>query len=209
MSITAVPLKPVKRRVVVYIWIGIVLAVLAAAALAFQTPVDPNATFLARNAKTAGVKQTPSGLQYKVLTPGKGATPTDEDVALVQYEGKLTDGTVFDQSNPQQGFPVPLGEKAVVPGFEEAVKLIPVGGKYRVWIPARLGYGPRTTGPIPANSVLVFDLEMVDFKSKVWLRQMQAQQQMMQQGGAMPPGAGGLPPGTVPPPTGEAPSAGH
>ena len=188
------------------------LAVLAAAALAMQTPVDPNATFLAHNARAAGVKQTPSGLQYKVLTPGKGATPTDEDVALVQYEGKLTDGTVFDQSNPQQGFPVPLGEKAVVPGFEEGVKLIPIGGKYRVWIAPRLGYGARATGPIPANSVLVFDLEMIDFKSKVWLRQMQAQQQMMQQGGAMPPGAmppgaGGLPPGAAPPPPGsEAPT---
>lgn len=214
MSITAVPLKPVKRRVVVYIWLGIALAVIAAAALAFQTPVDPNATFLARNAKASGVKQTPSGLQYKVLTPGKGATPTDEDVAVVGYEGKLTDGTVFDQSTPQQPLVAPLGEKATVPGFEEAIKLMPVGSKYRVWIKPVLAYGGQAKGPIPANSILVFDLEMIDFKSKQWVREMQARQQMMQQQGGMlppgaagPPGAGGVPQGTAPPPPGaEAPA---
>ena len=205
MSITAVPLKPVKRRVVVYIWVGIVLAVIAAAALAFQTPIDPNATFLAKNACAAGVKQTPSGLQYKVLTPGKGPTPTDEDIAVVGYEGKLTDGIVFDQSTPQQPLVAPLGEKATVPGFEEAIKLMPVGSRYRVWIKPALAYGSQTKGVIPANSILVFDLDMLDFKSKQWVREMQARQQMMQQGGmappggAMPPGAGGVPQGAAPP----------
>lgn len=208
MSITAVPLKPVKRRVVVYIWIGIVLAVIAAAALALQTPIDPNATFLARNARVAGVQQTPSGLQYKVLTPGKGPTPTDEDITVVGYEGKLTDGTVFDQSSPQQPLVTPLGEKATVPGFEEAVKLMPAGARYRVWIKPALAYGSQMKPGILANSILVFDLDMLDFKSKQWVREMQARQQMMQQqGGMIPPGSApnGAPNGAIPPDAGGVP----
>jgi hypothetical protein len=88
----------------------------------------------------------------------------------------------------------------VVPGFSEALKLMPKGSKYRVWIKPSLGYGDKVTGPIPANSVLAFDIEMLDFMPEATLRQMQMQQQMMQQqqGGApggMPPGAGGPPPG--------------
>ena len=187
----------------VYLWLAIVLAVVAAAALAFQTPVDPNATFLARNARAAGVRQTPSGLQYKLLAAGKGPAPTDEDVAVVGYEGKLTDGTVFDQSSPQQPLVIPLGEHAVVPGFEEAVKLMSVGSRYRVWLKPSLAYGPQAKGAIPANSILVFDLDMIDFKSKQWVREMQARQQMMQQqGGMIPPGgAGSVPPGAAAPPS--------
>lgn len=209
MSITAVPLKPVKRRALVYLWAGLALAVVAAVWLAFQTPVDPNATFLAHNAVAKGVKTTPSGLQYQVLEAGKGPTPTDEDIVVVGYDGKLIDGTVFDQSTPQQPLVKPLGEHAVVPGFEEAVKLMPVGGRYRVWLKPTLAYGPQANGPIPANSILVFDLTMLDFKSKQWVREMQARQQMLQQQqGALPPGAipggapppGGVPEGGAPPP---------
>ncbi|RZM24018.1 MAG: FKBP-type peptidyl-prolyl cis-trans isomerase, partial [Sphingomonas sp.] len=150
MSITAVPLKPVKRRVLVYLWAGVAVAAVGAAALAVQTPVDPAATFLAHNARNAGVKQTPSGLQYQVLTPGTGAPPTDQDVALVNYEGKFVDGTVFDKS--QRPFPVPLGEHQVVPGFEEALSLIPKGGKYRVWIKPSLAYGDTARPGMPAHS---------------------------------------------------------
>ena len=219
MSITAVPLKPVKRRVLVYLWLGIALAVVLAAVLAFQTPIDPATVFLSRNAKAGGIVTTPSGLQYQVLKAGKGPTPTDEDVAVVGYEGKLTDGTVFDQSTPQQPLVAPLGEKATIPGFEEAIKLMPVGSRYRVWIKPSLAYGNAAKPGIPPRSVLVFDLDMIDFKSKQWVREMQARQQMMQQQGmgapgvpgAMPPGAmpqgappsGGAPEGAVPPPPGE------
>lgn len=200
MSITAVPLKPVKRRVLVYLWIAIVLAAVGAVALAMQAPVDPVMGFLAKNKRTAGVVQTPSGLQYKVLTPGKGPAPTEADVALVMYEGSLTNGDRFDQS--QQPTPFPLGERAVVPGFEEAMKLVPKGGKIRAWIKPAMAYGADEKKDqsgnvvIPANSILVFDIEMVDFLPKAVVQQMQARQQM-QQGGA-PGGPAGPPPGAMP-----------
>lgn len=205
-SVTAVPLQPVKRGVLVHLWVGIVLAVIAAVALAMQAPVDPVAGFLAKNRREAGVVQTASGLQYKMLAPGKGKTPTDADVTLVMYDGTLADGTRFDQS--QRPMPFPLGEKASIPGFEEGLKLIPKGGKYRLWIRPSLGYGSDEKKDqsgkvvIPANSVLVFDVEMIDFMSKAQLQQLQMQQQLQQQmqqggapGGAMPPGAGGPMPG--------------
>ncbi len=190
-SVTAVPIPPVKRRYIVYLAVGILLAVIAAAALAWQGPSDANAAFFAKNARVAGVVTTPSGLQYQVLTKGQGgATPTDTDVTLVNYVGKLTDGTVFDQS--QQPTPMPV--TGVVPGFSEALKLMPKGAKHRVWIKPELGYGEKVTGPIPANSILQFDIEMIDFLPEAVIRQMQMQQQMMQGGGqGMPGGPPGAP----------------
>jgi len=202
-TITAVPLQPVKRGVLVYLWIGILIAVIGAFLLARQGD-----SFLARNSRAADVVTTASGLQYKVLTAGKGGPkPTDSDVALVNYEGKLLNGTTFDKS--QQPTPMPvvaadekIGRQGVVPGFSEALKLMSKGAKYRFWIKPSLAYGNKTTGPIPANSVLVFDLELLDFLPESVIRQMQAQQQQMQ--GAIPPGAGGIPgagaiPGGPPP----------
>jgi hypothetical protein len=192
-SVTAVPLQPIKRRVLVYLWIGIALLVTGAFALAQMAPGDPVANYLAKNKRDKGVVQTESGLQYKILAPGSGdAKPTDADVALVNYEGKLTNGTTFDKS--QQPTPMPV--TGVVPGFSEALKLMPKGAKYRFWIKPSLGYGAETKGPIPANSVLVFDVELLDFLPEATIRQMQMQQQMMQQRGAAPggaPGAGGPP----------------
>ncbi|MES2058551.1 MAG: FKBP-type peptidyl-prolyl cis-trans isomerase [Pseudomonadota bacterium] len=195
-SVTAVPLQPTKRRVLVYLWLGIALALCGAVALAQMAPVDPVTTYLAKNKRDKGVVQTESGLQYKIIAPGSGdARPTAADVALVNYEGKLTDGTTFDKS--QQPSPLPVA--GVVPGFSEALKLMPKGAKYRFWIKPSLGYGDKASGPIPANSILVFDVELLDFISETQLRQMQMQQQMMQQQGAAPggppPGAGGPPPG--------------
>jgi len=201
-SITAVPLQPVKRSVLAYLWVGIAIAVLGAFALAWMAPLDPATSFLAKNRRTPGVVETASGLQYEIIAPGKGGpTPTDTDVTLVNYEGKLTDGTTFDKS--QQ--PTPLPVKGVVPGFAEALKLMQKGSKYRFWVKPSLGYGEKVNGPIPAHSVLVFDVEMVDFIPEAELRRLQMQQQLMQQqqqggaaGGGMPPGAGGLPPGAIP-----------
>ena len=206
MSITAVPLKPVKRSVVVYIWMFIALAVVAAAALAMQTPIDPTTAFLAKNARVKGVVTTPSGLQYQVLTPGKGPAPTDEDIALINYEGRLVDGTVFDKS--QQPTPIPVvasdpatGRQGVITGFSQALKLMSKGAKYRVWIKPSLGYGEKDQGVIPPHSTLVFDLELLEFIPESTYRQIQQQQQMMQQqrggGAGVPPGA--LPPGALPP----------
>ncbi|WP_380786087.1 FKBP-type peptidyl-prolyl cis-trans isomerase [Sphingomonas sp. R86521] len=179
-TVTAVPLLPVKRSYLIYLWIGIALLVVSAFALARQGD-DP----LARNARAKGVITTPSGLQYKVLEKGTGtAKPTDTDVALVEYEGKLLNGTTFDKS--QQPMPMPVA--GVVPGFSEALKLMPKGSKYRVWIKPSLGYGDKVTGPIPANSALVFDVKLLDFLPESVVRQMQAQQ-----GAAGPGGPGGVP----------------
>lgn len=187
-TVTAVPLRPVKRSYLVWLWIGIALAVVSAVALARQ-----GEDFLARNARASGVVTTASGLQYKVLEKGKGGPhPTDADVALVNYEGKLLDGTTFDKS--QQPTPMPV--TGVVPGFSEALKLMPKGAKYRFWIKPSLGYGDKATGPIPANSTLVFDVDLLDFLPEAYVRQMQQQQMMMQGGGA--PGAPGA---SAPPPT--------
>jgi hypothetical protein len=212
-SITAVPLQPVKRRVLVYLWAGIVIAVLGAVALAWMAPVDPAAAFLASNRKVPGVVQTASGLQYMILKPGKAlGSPTDQDVALINFEGKLTNGTSFGQS---QRTPVPVAAsegkaegQGVPRGLSEALKLMTKGATYRFWIKPGLGYGDKAVGPIPAHSVLVFDVELLDFQSEAVIRQMQMQQQMMQQqqqggaaGGGLPPGAG-MPPGAGGPPPG-------
>ena len=201
-SITAVPLQPVKRRVLVYLWVGIVIAVLGAVALAWMAPVDPAAAFLASNRKVPGVVQTASGLQYMIVTPGKAlGSPTDQDVALINFEGKLTNGTSFGQS---QRTPVPVAAsegkaegQGVPRGLSEALKLMTKGAKYRFWVKPSLGYGDKGAGPIPANSVLVFDVELIDFLPEAVIRQMQMQQQqqMQQQGMGPPPGAGAPPAG--------------
>lgn len=191
-TVTAVPIRPVKPRVLIVLWIGVALAVIVAAALAWQAPRDTAADFLAKNARVAGVMQTPSGLQYKLLSPGSGTkTPTDDDVALINYQGRLTDGTLFDQS--QQ--PTPLAVTGVVPGFSEALKLMTKGSKYRFWLKPSLGYGDEASGPIPAHSTLVFDVELLDFLPQALIQQMQAQQQMQQGAGGVP---GGAMPGGVP-----------
>lgn len=179
-TVTAVPLIPVKRAYVVWLWVGILAAVLGAAALAFQGD-----DFFTRNARASGVVTTASGLQYKVVEPGSGPKPTDADVALVNYEGRLLNGKVFDKSEQPSPFPV----AGVVPGFSEGLKLMPKGAKYRFWIKPELGYGDKDTGPIPANSTLVFDVELVDFLPEAMVRQLQQQQMMGAGPGAPPPGA--------------------
>ncbi len=193
--------KPGNGRALIFGVIGIIIGVAATLGVLkamdySRTQTLSGATFLAKNRSgDKTIVETPSGLQYKVLTPGKGPKPTDTDVVLINYEGKLTDGTTFDKS-PQ---PTPLQVTGVVPGFSEALKLMAKGGKSRFWIKPSLGYGEKATGPIPANSVLVFDVELVDFMSVERVRQLQMQQQMMQQGGARP-GAGAPPAEAAPKP---------
>ena len=143
-------------------------------ALAAQAAPDPAVAFLSTNRVAAGVVETASGLQYKVLTPGKDdSRPTDQDIALVNYEGRLVDGTSFDKSAQ----PTPMPVAGVVPGFAEGLKLMSRGAKYRFWIKPELGYGSEPQGPIPANSVLVFDVELLDFLPEATVRQMMEQQQ--------------------------------
>lgn len=119
--------------------------------------------FLADNAKKAGVQTTASGLQYKVIRQGTGAKPTAADTVRVHYKGQMLDGKTFDSSYDRNE-PVVFPLNQVVPGWQEGLQLMPVGSKYQLWIPAKLGYGERGTpgGPIQPNSTLVFEVELLD-----------------------------------------------
>ncbi|SFK90677.1 FKBP-type peptidyl-prolyl cis-trans isomerase FkpA [Lysobacter sp. cf310] len=119
--------------------------------------------FLAGNGKKPGVVTTASGLQYQVLTEGKGAKPKPTDMVRVHYKGTLLDGKQFDSSY-ERNQPVEFPLQQVVPGWQEGIALMPVGSKYKLWIPSKLGYGEKGTpgGPIPPNSVLVFEVELLD-----------------------------------------------
>ena len=117
--------------------------------------------FLARNKAVKGVFTTPSGLQYMVLRQGNGARPKPGQKVRVNYEGKLLDGTVFDSSY-ERGQPAEFSLSQVIPGWTEGVGLMPVGGKYRFWIPGKLAYGEKGAGrEIPPNSTLTFDVELL------------------------------------------------
>ena len=120
--------------------------------------------FLEDNAKRDGVKTTASGLQYEIVTKAEGAQPKATDVVSVHYEGRLTDGKVFD-SSIQRGSPIDLPVSGVIPGWVEALQLMHVGEKAKLYIPSELAYGAQSPSPaIPANSVLVFDLELLSIK---------------------------------------------
>jgi|KBSSwiStaDraftv2_1062776.scaffolds.fasta_scaffold101830_3 FKBP-type peptidyl-prolyl cis-trans isomerase len=123
-----------------------------------------SATFLAENAKKDGVKTTASGLQYKVVTEGKGAKPKADDTVEVNYKGTLIDGTEFDSSY-KRGQPVTFPVNGVIPGWTEALQLMPVGSKFELYIPSDLAYGPGGTGGvIGPNQALVFEVELLDIK---------------------------------------------
>lgn len=121
--------------------------------------------FLAENAKKAGVKTTESGLQYEVIkSVPTGAKPSPDDIVSVHYEGRLADGTLFD-SSIQRGSPIDLPVGGVIPGWVEGLQLMHVGEKYKLYIPSKLAYGEHSPSPmIPANSVLVFELELLGIK---------------------------------------------
>ena len=166
-EITAVPLRPVGKSGVTALWVGVALLIVAgvggawAATRSAVMMAMPPAEYMAANARRPGVHTTASGLEYQVLKAGSGPTPTTGDVVQVDYKGTLTSGAEFDASKPGQPVAMPVGQ--VVPGFGEALMLMPRGSRYRVWIPPQLAYGEREAGPIPANSVLVFDITMHDF----------------------------------------------
>ena len=117
--------------------------------------------FLAENAKKDGVTVTASGLQYRVITEGAGDAPKATDTVKVHYEGRLISGDVFD-SSIARGEPVSFPLNGVIPGWSEGVQLMKVGSKFEFTIPSALAYGPSGTGPIPPNSVLVFDVELLE-----------------------------------------------
>ncbi len=117
--------------------------------------------FLAKNKTAEGVITTESGLQYKVITEGTGVIPADGWNVKTHYTGTLLDGTKFD-SSVDRGQPLDFPINAVIPGWTEMLKLMKVGGKVQAWIPSNLAYGPSGRPGIPANSTLVFEIELID-----------------------------------------------
>ncbi|MES2555228.1 MAG: FKBP-type peptidyl-prolyl cis-trans isomerase [Bacteroidota bacterium] len=118
--------------------------------------------FLAENAKKAGISTTASGLQYEVIEEGTGAKPASSDTVKVHYHGTLIDGTVFD-SSISRGLPATFGVHQVIKGWTEALQLMPVGSKYRLYIPQDLAYGahPHPGGAIKPFMALIFDVELI------------------------------------------------
>ncbi|MBO9601702.1 MAG: FKBP-type peptidyl-prolyl cis-trans isomerase [Novosphingobium sp.] len=179
VEVTQVPLQPVKKASLAKLWIGVVLAIVLGAGLAWLT--------------------TPPAVKVVETKAGVGAHPGKSDVVVINYVGKLKDGKIFDQA---QNAPIPLGQ-GMIKGFVEGLTKMQKGGKYVLTIPASKGYGDQErTNPmtgevvIPANSDLTFDIEVVDFMSEAdFQRRMQMMQQLqqMQQGGA-----GGAPGGAAP-----------
>ena len=176
-EITRVPLQPIARGSLTKLWLGIIIAVAAALALAAAT--------------------MPEGVEVDVVRAGEGTTPSENDVVFVNYTGRLEDGTVFDQSQPlplppfaagllPEGTPLPL--ENMLPGFRDALTQMQRGGSYVATIPAAKAYGetPPPGAPIPPDADLTFDIELIDFmpmaefESRVQaIQQMLAQQQML------------------------------
>ena len=123
--------------------------------------------FLAANKTKEGVVTLPSGLQYKILTPGTGPKPTPTDSVVCNYKGTLINGTEFDSSY-KRGEPATFPVTGVIKGWTEALQLMPVGSKWQLFVPADLAYGPRGTpgGPIGPNATLIFEVELVSIKEK-------------------------------------------
>jgi len=191
-EITRVPLRPIAKGSLAKLWIGVIVAVALAVLLAWSL--------------------APKGVEVTVLEAGSGPSPSAGDVIFVNYTGKLEDGTVFDQSQPlplppqaqglfPEGNPLPLDN--IIPGFVEGATKMQKGGKYQLRIPANMAYGDEEkTNPqtgevvIPANSDLIFDVDMIDFMTRAeFERRVQVITQMMQQqGGMMGPADGAAPP---------------
>ena len=170
-EITRVPLRPIAKGSLTKLWIGVAVAILLAAGLAWAA--------------------LPKGVEVETLTEGTGPHPGASDVVFVRYTGKLADGTTFDQSKElpfdtggllPQGMPMQVS--GVVPGFSEGLQQMQKGGKYRLFIPADKAYGhtPPPGAPIPPDADLTFDVELVDFMSEADAqRRFQVLQQMIQQ----------------------------
>ncbi len=203
-EITRVPIHPIAKGSLAKLWIGIVVAVLVGAGIAWAA--------------------TPKGVSIETLTQGTGPNPEIGDFVFVKYVGKLDDGTVFDQSQPlpipagifPEGNPFPVEDGATIPGFFDALQKVQKGGKYLVEIPGALAYGdsPPEGSDLPPNANLTFEMEVTDFMKRddfeqrmgalQQMMQMQQQQQMQQQGDAAPPQPGQQVP--VAPPATSAPA---
>lgn len=118
--------------------------------------------FLEQNKTKPGVVETPSGLQYEVMTEGNGPKPGPTSKVTCHYHGTLIDGTVFD-SSVKRGQPATFPLNMVIKGWTEALQLMPTGSKWRLFLPAHLAYGERQTGSIGPNSTLIFEVELISF----------------------------------------------
>lgn len=123
------------------------------------------AEFLAKNKKEAGVMETASGLQYKVVKAGFGAKPTATDKVKVHYTGRLLDGTVFD-SSVERGEPITFPLNGVIAGWTEGLQLMSEGSKYMLYIPSDLGYGDRGNQGIKPGATLIFEVELIEVNPK-------------------------------------------
>ncbi|NLO70637.1 MAG: FKBP-type peptidyl-prolyl cis-trans isomerase [Porphyromonadaceae bacterium] len=123
--------------------------------------ISEGKAFLEENGKRAEVKTTSSGLQYEIITKGDGKTPKASDTVKVHYHGTLIDGTVFD-SSVQRGKPATFGVTQVIQGWVEALQLMPVGSKWKLFIPSNLAYGAQGAGQqIGPHTTLVFEVELL------------------------------------------------
>jgi FKBP-type peptidyl-prolyl cis-trans isomerase len=142
--------------------------------------------FLAENAKKPGVVTTPSGLQYEIITKGNGPIPSETSKVKVNYHGTLIDGTVFD-SSVQRKTPVVFPVNGVIKGWTEALKLMPVGSKWKLYVPQELAYGSQDRGAIKPFSMLTFEVELISIEKdapaapQMSAEQMQQMQKQMQQ----------------------------
>ncbi len=119
-----------------------------------------NTAYLDKNKTDPSVIVTASGLQYKIIKPGTGSKPTAEQKVKVHYTGKLIDGKVFD-SSVERNEPAVFGVNQVIPGWTEALQLMPVGSKWVLYIPSNLAYGPQGNSGIPGGSLLIFEVELL------------------------------------------------
>jgi FKBP-type peptidyl-prolyl cis-trans isomerase FkpA len=152
-EITRVPLQPIAKGALAKLWLALIAVVLVGGLLAWRA--------------------LPSHVTVTTVTAGTGVSPTEQDVALVNYVGRLPDGKVFDEGK-QAVFPL----QGVIPGFTQALMQMQKGGRYKVHIPWQLAYGDKGAGPIPPRTDLDFDVDLIDFRSRA---EIEAQQRMMQQ----------------------------
>ena len=131
--------------------------------LQFGDNLEEGETYLAENKQKDGVTTTESGIQYEVINRGDGPKPSAEDEVVVHYTGTLIDGTVFD-SSVERGEPAQFQLNRVIPGWTEALQLMPVGSKWKISIPQELAYGanPQQGGPIEPYKTLIFEVELLD-----------------------------------------------
>jgi len=185
-EVTRVPIQPIAKGSLTKLWLGVLVAILIGAGVAWSA--------------------MPKGVSVDTLVEGTGPFPQQGEMVFVKYKGKLTDGTVFDESQPlpfdvgdliPEGSPFPIAEGQTIEGFQIGLKQMQKGGKYELFIPADQGYGddPQPGSPIPPGADLIFEIEVVDILAQSdFERRVSVLQQMMQQQQGGPPGGPGGPP---------------